>query len=410
MRFKRFPVDTSLETVRRWRLDTRASLRSAQRPKGTLAADIEPFLRQIADRPRLVAERRQQLEWWAACLGHLRRDAIEPGDVRTALADLRRTHAASTCNHYRQALFSLYQALDGRDAPNPVRDVKPFASPAPEARGLSYDTVRRILAAMSDQGSAMVKGKPRAGASAAKVRCRVLAFTGLRPSELMRYRPEHWDRTTQTLVVYTGKGGRTRTIPLSAPAVEALADLEALGAIGTFSTSTVWRAFVRAAARIGDSRGTALRPPSQLRHGAVSSRGGPRGWSRTCSATPTFGRRSAILWATCRMRCGRRRRVSRSTSALRARRKRRRTRSRRRRKLAQKVSGCRNLLQIKEVVRQTFGLLSRGSQVRILPGVPFILSGEERRCAARRRRPRERGGERRLVTAYPLRRLDAGRT
>ena len=57
--------DTSLETVRRWRLDTRVGLRLTQRAPGTLAADIEPFLRQIADRPKLVAERRQQLEWWA---------------------------------------------------------------------------------------------------------------------------------------------------------------------------------------------------------------------------------------------------------------------------------------------------------------------------------------------------------
>ena len=251
LRFRRFPPRTPLETVRRWRLDTRVSLGLTQRPAGILAADIEPFLRQIADRPRLVAERRQQVEWWAARLGHLRRDAITPTDVRAALADLRRTHAASTCNHNRQALFSLYRALDGRDAPNPVREVKPFTSPAPEACGLSYDVVGRILAAMSDQGSAMVKGKPRAAASAAKVRCRVLGFTGLRPSDLMRYRPEHWNRTTQTLVVYTGKGGRTRTIPLSAPAAEALADLEAVGAIGPFSTSTVRRAFVWAAARIG---------------------------------------------------------------------------------------------------------------------------------------------------------------
>ena len=251
LRSKRFPAGTPLEAVRRWRLDTRAALRSTQRPAGTLAADIAPFLRQIADRPRLVAERRQQLEWWATRLGHLRRDAIKTGDVRAALAELRQTHAASTCNHYRQALFSLYRALDGPDAPNPVRDVKPFTSPAPEARGLSYDVVQRILAAMSDQGSARVKGKPRAAASAAKIRCRVLAFTGLRPSELMRYRPEHWNRSTQTLVVYTGKGGRTRTIPLSAPAAEALADLEAAGAIGPFSTSTVRRAFVRAAARLG---------------------------------------------------------------------------------------------------------------------------------------------------------------
>ena len=211
LRFKRIPAGTSLETVRRWRLDTRASLGLLQGPSGTLAADIEPFLRQIADRPRLVAERRQQLEWWAAGLGHLRRDAITPADVRAALADLRRTHAASTCNHYRQAHFSLYRALDGRDAPNPVRDVTPFTSPAPEAPGLFYDVVQRILAAMSDRGSATVKGKPRAAASAAKVRCRVLAFTGLRPSELMRYRPQHWNQTTQTLVVYTGKGGRTRS-------------------------------------------------------------------------------------------------------------------------------------------------------------------------------------------------------
>ena len=198
-----------------------------------------------------MAERRRQLEWWAARLGHLRRDAIAPADVRAALAELRQTHAASTCNHYRQALFSLYRTLGGRDAPNPLQDVKPFTSPAPEARGLSYYVVQRILATMSDQGSARVKGNPRAAASAAKVRCRVLAFTGLRPSELMRYRPEHWNRSTQTLVVYTGKGGRTRTIPLSAPAAEALADLEAVGAIGPFSTSSVRRAFIRAAERIG---------------------------------------------------------------------------------------------------------------------------------------------------------------
>lgn len=251
LRYKRFPVGTSLEAVRRWRLDTPASLGLNQRPAVTLASDVEPYLRQIADRPRLVAERRQQLEWWVARLGHFRRDAITPAEVRAALAALRRTHAASTCNHYRQALFSLYRSLDGRDSPNPVRDVTPFTSPPPEARGLSYDVVCRILDAMSDQGSAMVKGKARAAASAAKVRCRVLASTRLRPSELMRYRPEHWNRTTQTLVVYTGKGGRTRTIPLSAPAAEALADLEAVGAIGPFSTSTVRRAFIRAAARIG---------------------------------------------------------------------------------------------------------------------------------------------------------------
>ena len=149
-----FPIGASLETVRRWRLDTRVSLKSTQPTKGTLAADVEPFVRQIADRPQLVAERRQQLDWWVARLGHRRRHTITTADVRTALAELRQTHAASTCNHYRQALLSLYRALDGRHAPNPVRDVEPFANPAPEVRGLSYEMIGRILAAMSDRGSA----------------------------------------------------------------------------------------------------------------------------------------------------------------------------------------------------------------------------------------------------------------
>ena len=88
VRFRRFPAGTPLAAVRRWRLDTQAALRSTQRPAGSLAADIDPFLRQISDRPRLAAERRQQLEWWVARLGHLRRDAITPADVRAALAEL----------------------------------------------------------------------------------------------------------------------------------------------------------------------------------------------------------------------------------------------------------------------------------------------------------------------------------
>ena len=262
LRFKRFPVDTSLETVRRWRLDTRVALRLTQRAAGTLAADIEPFLRQIADRPRLVAERRQQLEWWAARLGQCRRHAITPADVRAALADLRRAHAASTCNHYRQALLSLYQYLDGADAPNPVRAVPNFASPDPEPRGLTYAMVQGILAAMSDQGTPTGTHQPRAAGSKAKARCRVIAFTGMRPSEIMRYRPEHWDRAAHRLTVLTSKGGKTRTIPLTADGEAALQTLEDLGALGRFSTSTVHRAFRLALVKLGI---TGIRP-YDLRH------------------------------------------------------------------------------------------------------------------------------------------------
>ena len=158
----------------------------------------------------------------------------------------------------------------------------------------------------------IVKGRPCTDGSAAKVRCRVLAYTGMRPSELMRYRPEHWDRTTDTLVVFTGKGGRTRTIPLSTPAAEALKNLESLGAIGPFSMSTVRRAFIRAAERIG-IRGVR---PYDLRHSygtaLYRAAGDTRLVEEVLGHSDTRMTERYTL-ATCRKRCGRRRRPSRST-------------------------------------------------------------------------------------------------
>ena len=69
----------------------------------------------------------------------------------------------------------------------------------------------------------------------------MLAFTGMRPSELMRYRPEHWNRVEHTLTILTGKKGRSRTIPLTEDGKSALTDLSDIDAFGSFSTSTVHR-------------------------------------------------------------------------------------------------------------------------------------------------------------------------
>lgn len=67
------------------------------------------------------------------------------------------------------------------------------------------------------------RGSPGPAAAATKVRYRVLAFTGLRHSELMRYRPKHRNRTTQTLLVYSGKGTSMPTVlPLTRPASASL--------------------------------------------------------------------------------------------------------------------------------------------------------------------------------------------
>lgn len=125
----------------------------------------------------------------------------------------RRTHAASTCNHYRQALFSLSQAFDGRDAPNPVRDFKPFR-------------VRLGKHA----------GSPTTRSAASSRRCR------LRAARRQREAPRR---------------------PIGGPGCDwAVLDVHRLAGVRPG----------RSADR--DSRGTALRPPPQLRHRVVQSRGG----------------------------------------------------------------------------------------------------------------------------------------
>src|SRR5580704_16023391 len=45
----------------------------------------------------------------------------------------------ATVRHYRTARYSLWTALDGKDAPNPLRDVKPPRSDDPEPRALPYE-------------------------------------------------------------------------------------------------------------------------------------------------------------------------------------------------------------------------------------------------------------------------------
>ena len=131
LHLKRFHPGTSLETVRRWRRETRSTHRERDITTGSIASDIPLFLRQIAHRPTLVRERAQQLRWWADRFPHRTRHTLTTSEIRAALSELRTTMAASTCNHYRQALFSLYVYLDGKEAPNPVRAVASFRPPAP---------------------------------------------------------------------------------------------------------------------------------------------------------------------------------------------------------------------------------------------------------------------------------------
>ena len=233
-------------------------------PRESLAADIEPFLRQFAHRPTFVRERRRQLGWWAERFPH--RSPSFAGDYRYPPSSGRPSNEPTPP---RPAITTGRRCIHSTGAwtvPMPrIRCGMFRSSPShrPNPAGCRTRWSIGILDAMSDQGEPVRKGQPRAAGSKAKVRCRLMAFTGMRPSEIMRYRPEHWNRVDRVLTVLTGKGGRTRTIPLTGRRRSGIARFSRHSApVGRFSTSTVHRAFRLALARLGI---TGIRP-YDLRH------------------------------------------------------------------------------------------------------------------------------------------------
>lgn len=158
--------------------------------------------------------------------------------------------AASTVNHRLRALSNLYTVLDGRQAPNPVRDEVPEVDePAEVPRALDYDTIRQILAAMSDQGQA-VKGKGnRKLYSLAKVRARVMAWTGVTPKELAAVTKAdiRWDDAFLLVPARRkGRGAPGRIVPLGPEGIAALTDFDRVNAYGPFRSRVVLRAWQRA--------------------------------------------------------------------------------------------------------------------------------------------------------------------
>lgn len=272
-----YAVGTSLRTIQDWRDRERGRLKD-DRPaaaRGTFAKDADRYLDTLSDRPKLKRERTYQLEWWRIRFGALRRTSIQSPDIRAALADLRTTKAASTCNHYRMALAHLWTTLDGKDARNPLRDVPVFQEPEAEPRNLAPGVVDQIFAALAKLGPTR-KGQKRARVSLAELRLRVMYATGLSPAEIMRITPG--DLALPSRAVYVrrrlkGKGAEGMLLPLTAQGVTALEAFAAADAFGPFSTHAVYRCWVRACKRlrkadVGPALDRILRSarPYDLRH------------------------------------------------------------------------------------------------------------------------------------------------
>jgi integrase len=255
---RRFPLRTSIAQLRKVREQLRVQLRlRAPLPAapGTLGADVPEYLKTVRESARANATILLG-HWLTAGFRSTSRHAITALDVRqqlTAWSD--QGCAASTVNHRRTALMSLYRVLDGADGRNPVRAVPRIPEDNEEARGFSYALVDAILAQLPDQGRPTGKGTgTRPTVSQTKARLRVMAYTGLPQSVLARIESHHLhlDGEAPSLdAMPRRKGKRTRpqTIPLIPQAVDAFTALLEANALGSFSTDSMVATFRRAVAK-----------------------------------------------------------------------------------------------------------------------------------------------------------------
>jgi integrase len=128
----------------------------------------------------------------------IERSALTTDDVTRVLHGWRAAGlAAETCNKRRTALLALFHALDGRGGSNPVRQAPKFRAPDPLPRGLAYDQIEKALAQL-----------PRCKT---KARLTLMAYTGMRPGQIMRLTPDDWDHRLHMITVPgTAKGRGTR--------------------------------------------------------------------------------------------------------------------------------------------------------------------------------------------------------
>jgi integrase len=279
--WEQWPLDTPLSELLDWIKDEKARLRTTL-PKvqaGTFAADARKYLaRPDVKALPTFAERTQHITEWVTAFGSRRRRKITPDLIAAQrdrwLADTEEgRYAPASVNKRLRALSNLWTLLDGRRAPNPVLEVSECEEPDPEARGLPYEVIEAILAAIPDTAIGRKKdgtrttGKNVPRPSKTKARLRVIAYTGLAHAQLKQLDREDVDLETGTIRLVARRKGRKlrraqdrpipQLLPLLPQAIEAFKTFDRLGCWGPFSNSSMWKAFRRACRTLNI---TGLRP------------------------------------------------------------------------------------------------------------------------------------------------------
>jgi len=246
---KSFPLSTSLQTMRDWRDDQRQKFGRIAPANGSFAADIAAYLKRVEAMPTFK-QRAAHLELWAEALGRDRsRASITAADIDAIMQQWLTTPsrptkgrpsgpdgiAPGTVRKRRTSLRSFFAKLDGKQGTNPVRASSAPRDAKPEARGLDYGTIDRILGQMPE--------------SLTKRRVAVLVWTGLPPGILETVTPPDLNLTAGTVRVRPrrkGAGVEARTLPLLPQAKTAWAAFHRARAYGPFAIESANRSFKRA--------------------------------------------------------------------------------------------------------------------------------------------------------------------
>ena len=223
---------------------------------GLFAADIADYLKRVAAKPT-YKQIAAHLELWAQALGRQRaRRTIKTEEIELVIQDwLTAGLDSQTVRKRRTSLQSLFVKLDGKRAMNPVKGASAdqLKPPKPEARGLDYLTIGKILDAMPDRR--IVERGTTGGPSLGKLRVAVLAYTGLPPGLLASVGPnEHLQLGVGTVRVHArrkGRGTEPRTLPLTPDGLAAFKAFHAANVYGQFAINGVNVSFKSAAKRAG---------------------------------------------------------------------------------------------------------------------------------------------------------------
>ncbi len=270
---KHFPTGTPTDTIRKWLLITEMKFRGRKPTRtGRFDDDAAVYLEAVKAMPS-YSDRALHIKEWIGVFGNLERDVITADMISAALHRWRteprqvnytrrgggkpksRTLilSASAVNKRRTALQHMFTTLDGKAAPNPVKDVPKFREPdASPGRALTYADIRKVFLAMGDTPS--------------RARLMVMAYVGLPHRQIATLTPADVDVTRATVIVSgrrKGKGTSVRIVPLTPAGVRALKAMKKHDCWGPFSRSSLHKRFREACKK---ALGRTDVTPYDLRH------------------------------------------------------------------------------------------------------------------------------------------------